>query len=218
MRGLSMSAEPKNDAFFCTQCAGCCHKKNLRQYNLEHWNITIGEDGYCSHLKDKVCTIYEDRPLICRVGELYDRADEIRDIEPQLVSLIDKVKSVVPDNPKLEYFKVANMGCNYLIRRLYLGDEYLINVNEVYTEVDTKPAMIDKPERETKKKDRENKKKSKREYRIERIKAITAKAVAVATKRKWLVFLIGIGLIAYYAISSGNLGGVLDMVKGLFGG
>ena len=212
-----MSAEPKNDEFFCTQCAGCCHKKNLRQYNLEHWNLTIGEDGYCSHLKNKLCTIYEDRPLICRVGELYDRADEIRNIEPQLVALIDKVKSVVPDNPKLEYFKVANMGCNYLIKRLYLGDEYFINVNEVYTEVNTKPEMIDKPKNETKKEDRIDKKKSKREYRIERIKAITAKALAVAKKRKWLVFLIGIGIAAYFVISSGSFSGVFNTIKGLLG-
>ena len=212
-----MSTEIKNDEFFCTQCAGCCHKKNLRQYNLEHWNITIGEDGYCSHLKDKVCTIYEDRPLICRVGELYDRVDEIRDIEPQLVALIDKVKSMVPDNPKLEYFKVANMGCNYLIKRLHLGSAYFINVDKVYTEVDKKPAMLDKPKRETKKEDRIDKKKSKRDYRIEKIKAVTAKALAVAKKRKWLVFLIGIGIAAYFVMSSGNFSGVLETIKGLFG-
>jgi Fe-S-cluster containining protein len=212
-----MSAKPKNDTFFCTQCAGCCHKKNLRQYNLEHWGLTIGEDGYCSNLKDNLCTIYEDRPLICRVGEIYDRVDELRDIEPQLVTLIDKVKSVCPDNPKLEYFKVANMGCNYLIRRLHLGDQYFINVDEAYMEVDKNPEMIDKPKDETKKEDRIDKKKSKREYRIERIKAITAKALAVAKKRKWLVFLIGIGIAAYFVISSGSFSGVFNTIKGLFG-
>jgi len=163
-----------------------------------------------------LCTIYEDRPLICRVGELYDRVDELRGIEPQLVHLIEKVKKVVPENPKLEYFKLANMGCNYLIRRLHLGDEYLINVNEVYTEVDKKPAMIGKPKRETKKENRIDKKKSKREYRIERIKAITAKAVAVAAKRKWLVFLIGAGIAAYFVLKGGG-GGMLDTIKGLFG-
>ena len=187
------------------------------QYNLKHWGIKIGEDGYCSHLKDNLCTIYEDRPLICRVDDIYDKVDELRGIEPQLVSLIEKIKKVVPENPKLEYFKVANMGCNYLIRRLHLDEKYMIDVNEVYTEVNVKPEMVDKPKSETKKEDRENKKKSRREYRIERIKAITAKALAVAKKRKWLVFLIGIGIAAYFVISSGGFSGVFNTVKGLFG-
>ena len=70
--------------------------------------------------------------------------------------------------------------------------------------------------------DREDRKKrtdSRRKYRLEKIKALTAKFYAVAAKRKWLVFLIGIGLIAYLVISSGGLGGlggVVEKVKSFF--
>jgi hypothetical protein len=63
--------------------------------------------------------------------------------------------------------------------------------------------------------DREDKKESKRNYRIEKIKEVTAKAYAVAAKRKWLVFLIIAAIAAYLIIFKG--GGVsLDMVKGFF--
>lgn len=187
------------------------------QYNLEHWGLQIASDGYCSNLKDNVCTVYENRPLICRVEELYDRVEELRGVEPLLASLVDRVKKVVPGNPKLEYFKVANTGCNYLIKRLGLDDKYIININEVYAEVDKKPVMVGKTDKEMRKEERERRRKERWDHRIERIRAVTEKALAVAKKRKWLVFLIGAGMAVYFAISSGSLGGVLDKLKGLFG-
>ena len=62
---------------------------------------------------------------------------------------------------------------------------------------------------------REDKKENKRNYRLEKIKEVTAKAYAVAAKRKWLVFLIIAAIAAYLIIFKG--GGVsLDMVKGFF--
>jgi Fe-S-cluster containining protein len=205
--------------FYCTKCGGCCHKTNLQQYNIEHWGLTLGEDDYCTNFKDGTCSIYEDRPLICRVEDAFDKAEELKEIEPQLYNFLERMRCVLSasEDIKLEYFKSANMGCNSLIRRLNLGNEYLIDIKNVYTEVNLKSKMVDKSDKETKKEDRIDKKKSKREYRIERIKAITAKALAVAKKRKWLVFLIGIGLAAYFAISSGKLSGVFDMIKGLLG-
>ena len=68
-----------------------------------------------------------------------------------------------------------------------------------------------------KKEDKIDKRDRKRWYRLERIKALTAKAMAVATKRKWLVFLIGLGMAAYLLVSSGGggLGGLLEVIKGL---
>jgi len=53
---------------------------------------------------------------------------------------------------------------------------------------------------------REDKKASKRDYKIEKVKAATAKALAVATKRKWLVFLIGAGIALYFVLKGGGLG------------
>ena len=74
-------------------------------------------------------------------------------------------------------------------------------------------------DKNTKKKDRTTKVASRRNYRLEKIKETTAKAYAVATKRKWLVFLIGIALVAYFVISSGGLGGlggIVESVKSFF--
>ena len=69
------------------------------------------------------------------------------------------------------------------------------------------------------KEEREKKREGKQNYRIERIKALTAKAYAVAAKRKWLVYLIGLGIIVYFIISSGGLmglGGLTEKVKSFF--
>ena len=80
----------------------------------------------------------------------------------------------------------------------------------------SEPNQPDTDRRESRKEERRKKRAEKWNYRIDRIKALTAKALAVAKKRKWLVFLIGAGIAAYYFISSGNIGGVLDIIKGFF--
>ena len=72
-------------------------------------------------------------------------------------------------------------------------------------------------DREVKKQEKAAKAKEKRNFRIEKIKALTAKALAVGTKRKWLVFMIAVAVIAYLVIVKGmSGGGLLEMVKGLF--
>ena len=73
--------------------------------------------------------------------------------------------------------------------------------------------------REDKKDAREEKVDSRRGYKLDKIKALTAKATAVAKKRKWLVLMIGLGLVAYLVISKGGFGGgggVLEIIKGFF--
>tara|TARA_R110000824_G_scaffold308087_1_gene495642 strand:- start:27 stop:308 length:282 start_codon:yes stop_codon:yes gene_type:complete len=76
-------------------------------------------------------------------------------------------------------------------------------------------------ENNEKKDDREDKKDSKRNYKLEKIKEVTAKAYAVASKRKWLVFLIVAAIAAYTIISKGGMsfggsGGIVEMIKGFF--
>jgi hypothetical protein len=51
-------------------------------------------------------------------------------------------------------------------------------------------------DREARRQEKADKAKDKRDFRIEKIKAITEKALAVGVKRKWLVFLIGIVIAA----------------------
>tara|TARA_B110000902_G_C14133176_1_gene522801 strand:- start:314 stop:595 length:282 start_codon:yes stop_codon:yes gene_type:complete len=68
---------------------------------------------------------------------------------------------------------------------------------------------------------KKEKKDSRQDYKIEKIKAITAKAYAVASKRKWLVFLIVAAIVAYKIISKGGMsfggsGGIVEMIKGFF--
>lgn len=80
-------------------------------------------------------------------------------------------------------------------------------------------SKVKEEKKEEKKEAKGTKKTDKRSYKLDKIKAITAKAYGVAAKRKWLVFLIGIGLIAYLVISSGGLGGlggVVEKVKSFF--
>tara|TARA_R110000824_G_scaffold103501_1_gene245926 strand:+ start:388 stop:645 length:258 start_codon:yes stop_codon:yes gene_type:complete len=73
--------------------------------------------------------------------------------------------------------------------------------------------------KEDKKDEREEKLDSRRGYKLEKIREVTAKAYAVATKRKWLVFMIGAAIAAYLIIFKGGFsfgGGWLDKIKGLF--
>ena len=70
--------------------------------------------------------------------------------------------------------------------------------------------------------DREDRKKrtdSRRKYRLEKIKALTAKFYAVAAKRKWLVLMMALGIAIYFIITSGggfSFMGMFDTVKGFF--
>ena len=63
-----------------------------------------------------------------------------------------------------------------------------------------------------------DKKQSRRDFRLAKIKEVTAKAYAVANKRKWLFFVIAGAVVAYLLISSGGLGGggILEKIKGFF--
>ena len=60
-------------------------------------------------------------------------------------------------------------------------------------------------DREARGQEKADKAKEKRDFRIEKIKAITAKALAVGTKRKWLFFIIAGAIAAYLIIFKGGL-------------
>ena len=76
-----------------------------------------------------------------------------------------------------------------------------------------------KKKSEERKEARSERTEGKRDYRLEKIKELTAKAYAVASKRKWLVFMIVAAIAAYLIIFKGGFsfgGGWLDKIKGLF--
>ncbi len=71
----------------------------------------VNEDGSCSHLKDNKCTIYENRPEICRVDKLYEQQNEL---------------------DKLAYYKKSNEFCNQMIKESGIDDKYLIDIDKAY--------------------------------------------------------------------------------------
>lgn len=54
--------------FLCDRCGNCC--RNLHKSVL-YANLDIG-NGTCKYLKENLCSIYDERPLLCRVDECYD--------------------------------------------------------------------------------------------------------------------------------------------------
>ena len=54
--------------FQCSKCGKCC--KNINKSNL-YKELDRG-DGVCVYLDGNLCSIYENRPLLCRIDESYD--------------------------------------------------------------------------------------------------------------------------------------------------
>ena len=54
--------------FICSKCGKCC--ENLDKSDL--YAFLNRGDGICKYLKDNLCSIYEGRPLLCRIDESYD--------------------------------------------------------------------------------------------------------------------------------------------------
>ncbi len=54
--------------FQCDMCGECC--RNLGRSSL--YRALHDGDGVCRYLTGNMCSIYKDRPLLCRVEECYD--------------------------------------------------------------------------------------------------------------------------------------------------
>lgn len=55
--------------FKCNQCGCCC--RNLEGSDL-YAELDRG-DGICKYLNGNLCSIYEKRPLLCRIDDCYER-------------------------------------------------------------------------------------------------------------------------------------------------
>lgn len=55
--------------FECDKCGCCC--RNLHKSKL-YFELDRG-DGVCKYLVGNLCSIYEKRPLLCRVDQCYER-------------------------------------------------------------------------------------------------------------------------------------------------
>lgn len=54
---------------FDCDCCGCCCR-NVSKSDL-YADLDRG-DGICKYLEGNLCSIYEERPLLCRVDECYE--------------------------------------------------------------------------------------------------------------------------------------------------
>lgn len=54
--------------FECDKCGECC--RNLDKSPI--YNDLHNGNGICRYLKGNLCSIYERRPLFCRVDECYE--------------------------------------------------------------------------------------------------------------------------------------------------
>lgn len=77
--------------FQCNKCAKCC--ENLSRSEL-YRELDRG-DGVCKYLVGNLCSVYDERPLLCRVDESYD-------------VYFSKIYS------KEEYYKLNAEACKFL--------------------------------------------------------------------------------------------------------
>lgn len=54
--------------FKCDMCGECC--RNLDKSSL-YEDLDMG-NGVCRYLNGNKCSIYDDRPLLCRIDESYE--------------------------------------------------------------------------------------------------------------------------------------------------
>ena len=53
--------------FKCDKCGECCRNLNLSEI---YKDLDSG-NGICKYLKGNLCSIYDDRPIKCRIDESY---------------------------------------------------------------------------------------------------------------------------------------------------
>ncbi len=54
--------------FPCESCGVCCRNLDKSEIYIE----LDGGNGVCKYLSGNQCTIYHERPIICRIDECYD--------------------------------------------------------------------------------------------------------------------------------------------------
>lgn len=79
----------------CEHCGCCC--RNLDKSDI-YAQLDRG-DGVCKYLKGNDCSIYENRPVLCRIDESYDRffsgamsRKEFYDINKQACKWLQKLE------------------------------------------------------------------------------------------------------------------------------
>lgn len=92
--------------FPCTSCGACCSSIEGIEF-LKEFNIK----GRCSMLIENKCTIYESRPLLCRIDESYE----------QIFSTL---------MTKEEFYLQNATACNALQEKLGIDTRYRVYINK----------------------------------------------------------------------------------------
>jgi Fe-S-cluster containining protein len=106
--------------FKCSACGLCCKDlKNMLSLQLtldEPYRSLIAEfpydykeDGSCAMLENDKCKCYADRPLLCRVEDIW--------------------KTYFNHKSKKAYFKETHTMCNKLILSAGLNEKFLIKID-----------------------------------------------------------------------------------------
>lgn len=81
--------------YSCEHCGCCC--RNLDKSDI-YAPLDRG-DGVCKYLKGNDCSIYENRPVLCRIDDSYDRffsktmsKEEFYGINKQACKLLQKLE------------------------------------------------------------------------------------------------------------------------------
>ncbi len=91
--------------FLCSQCGACC--KNITGLGLPH-----NGDGICAYLDrdNNMCSIYEERPEICRVEKIYEKYFRKKGIK------------------KKDFYIATTKACYDLIDKEKLDKKYKIDI------------------------------------------------------------------------------------------
>ena len=94
--------------FPCTKCGLCC----MRAGTVENFPLEVDHNGVCSKYdkEKKECTIYKDRPMVCRIDDHYDK---------YLSANVDR---------NYWYHYNAQM-CNKLINQAGMDKSFLVKLN-----------------------------------------------------------------------------------------
>ncbi|MFJ7407673.1 MULTISPECIES: YkgJ family cysteine cluster protein [unclassified Lysinibacillus] len=91
--------------FPCTSCGACCLSIEGIEF-LKDFNV----NGKCNLLENNGCSIYETRPLLCRIDESYNQI-------------------FINYMTKEEYYFQNAKACNQLQEKLNIDKKYRVHLN-----------------------------------------------------------------------------------------
>lgn len=101
------NAQDKLESFECTKCGACC--KSIA--HIDELNDYHSGDGVCRHLDiaTNECKIYDKRPLVCRVDEMFEK---------YFSSVLSKA----------EFYRLNAKCCNILQEQQGISENFRINI------------------------------------------------------------------------------------------